>query len=152
MSMTLKTKEIQAKFDNLLFNESFDDKAELEAKMIMAQFLSEIEQILNDRQIKRKDLAKMIGTSASFITQLYRGNKIINLTTIAKIKLALKLTCDIKIRTQADNLDSFDKLIGDYLKQLIKQNDDRYSCIYGVSENNHYNGKFTLTSKQSLAS
>lgn len=97
MNTNLKIKEIKNQFDNLLFNQSFDEKAELEAKIIMAQFLSEIEPILNNRKIKRKDLAEMIGTSASFITQLYRGNKTISLATIAKIKMALQLSVDIKI-------------------------------------------------------
>lgn len=39
----------------------------------------------------------MIGSSASFITQLFRGTKIINLETIAKIMIALDLQCKVKI-------------------------------------------------------
>jgi len=38
----------------------------------------------------------MIGTSASYITQLFRGNKIINLETIAKFQKIFDIKFEIK--------------------------------------------------------
>lgn len=67
-----------------------------EKKMIMYRFLSEVERITEKKNISRKDLANLIGTSASYITQLFRGNKIINLETIAKIQKALDFKFEIK--------------------------------------------------------
>jgi ribosome-binding protein aMBF1 (putative translation factor) len=64
----------------------------------MARFLHVIETVMEERGIKKKDLAKMINTSPSFITQLFRGTKIINLETLAKIKLALEIDFEIKIK------------------------------------------------------
>ena len=45
--------------------------------------------------MSKKDLATAIGTSASYITQLFRGNKMINLEMLAKIQQALEIDYDI---------------------------------------------------------
>ena len=63
----------------------------------MTSFLSEIEKVCEERGLLKKDLAGMIGTSPSYITQLFRGNKIINLETIAKIILALNIKFEVSV-------------------------------------------------------
>jgi transcriptional regulator with XRE-family HTH domain len=68
----------------------------MKKKMIMYRFLSEVERITEEKNLSRKDLAKLIGTSASYITQLFRGHKIVNLETIAKIQKALDFKFEIK--------------------------------------------------------
>jgi len=75
-----------------------DSKDELEhdSKMIMYRFLSEIERISEENGLNRKDLAALIGTSASFLTQLFRGNKLINLPTLAKFQKVFDFTFEIK--------------------------------------------------------
>ena len=50
----------------------------------------------------RKELAQKIGTSASFLTQLYRGSKLLNLTTIAKLEKALGITFTIKAEIETE--------------------------------------------------
>lgn len=135
MYMNLKNNEIRELFNHYLVPKDAEEIAQLEAKMIMAQFLSEIETVLETRRIRKRELASMIGTSASFITQLFRGNKIINLVTIAKIKIALNLNCEIKVKPKVmDDLEAFDKHIGSYLSELIQENNQRYSCLYKVSD------------------
>ena len=97
-----KKDEIQKAFKDLL-TPTGEDLIELETKLLMATFLSEIEKICEERGLLKKDLAKMIGTSASYITQLFRGHKIINLETIAKIMLALDIRFDVKIKKKSDS-------------------------------------------------
>jgi ribosome-binding protein aMBF1 (putative translation factor) len=78
------------------FNDNkFDVKSE--ARLIMYRFLSEVERVCENENINRKQLAQKIGTSASFITQLYQGSKTINLETIAKLQKALNIVFDIKV-------------------------------------------------------
>jgi transcriptional regulator with XRE-family HTH domain len=72
------------------------DELEHESKMIMYRFLSEIERISEENGLNRKDLATLIGTSASFLTQLFRGNKLINLPTLAKFQKVFDFTFEIK--------------------------------------------------------
>lgn len=87
--MTLKSvneHNIKDSFANI-FN-SVDDYKHLE-QMLSFRLLSEVEKITDERNILRKDLASMIGVSASYITQLYRGNKVVNLEILAKLEEAL---------------------------------------------------------------
>ena len=80
---------------NLLNNRTPERQIELDAFMLMAKFLSDVEIICKERGILKKDLAKQIGTSASYLTQLYRGDKLINLSMIAKISYALNMKTEI---------------------------------------------------------
>ena len=77
---------------------SVDAKEDLEhnARMIMYRFLSEVERISEEKKLNRKQLAALIGTSASYITQLFRGNKLVNMETIAKFQLLFDVTFEIK--------------------------------------------------------
>ena len=87
---------LKGAFDEILEPTEPDDKAELEAKMLMAQFLSLIQEEVDRRQLQRKELAEMIGTSASYLTQLFRGHKLMNLKTAAKLQMALDLKFEIR--------------------------------------------------------
>lgn len=82
---------VRKSFSGLFDSIDNSDKLEVETRLLMYRFLSEIEIITASRGITRKKLASMIGTSASYLTQLYKGDKIINLRTIAKIERALDL-------------------------------------------------------------
>ena len=98
MNTSLKhKKEIQQAFREILTPASKEEKLELETLMLMAGFLSEIEKVCEERGLLKKDLARMIGTSPSYITQLFRGHKIINLETIAKIILVLDTRFEVSL-------------------------------------------------------
>jgi len=91
-----------AKNDKILnaFNEIFDnlseqDKLENEAKLIMFRFLDIVERKRKKKNWSRKELAKKLGTSASYITQLMRGDKLINMLTLAKMQRVLNIKFDI---------------------------------------------------------
>jgi transcriptional regulator with XRE-family HTH domain len=94
---------IAPEFESLFTSKSKEDELEHEAKMIMFRFLSEFEKLNCDKPIKKKDLAKAINTSASYITQLYRGDKLANLLTLAKIQEAYNLTFVIKAKLNSEN-------------------------------------------------
>jgi transcriptional regulator with XRE-family HTH domain len=93
---------INAEFEGLFTEKSKEEELEHEAKMIMFRFLNELEKMNSDNPIKKKDLAKAINTSASFITQLYRGDKLINLYTLAKIQDAYNITFEIKAKLNTE--------------------------------------------------
>ena len=90
--------EIETAFKTILSFDNEQDQLELEAKIIMAKFLEKIQEIAAQKGLKKKDLAQKIGTSASYITQLYRGHKLLNLMTLAKFQSALDIEFDIAIK------------------------------------------------------
>lgn len=98
--------DIAPEFADLFSFKSKEEELEHEAKMIMFRFLSELEKINFEKPIKKKDLAKKIGTSASFITQLYQGNKLANLLTFAKFQEAYNISFEIKAKSNSTNYKS----------------------------------------------
>ena len=89
------SEEIQKAFKDLLEYKTPEEELDHKAKMIMFRILSEVEKLAESRNMTHKDLAREIGTSASYITQLYRGNKLLNLSTIAKFEKAFGVTFNI---------------------------------------------------------
>jgi len=89
-----------------------DEKEELdhEAQMIMFRFLSEIEEYqATGKNLKKNELASKLGVSASYITQLFKGDKLLNFTMLAKIQKAFHITFEIKARKN-ESLYSVDSL------------------------------------------
>src|SRR5258708_27262760 len=86
-----KVEEIKNKFKFLLIEKNEEEGIEHDAYMLMAGYLSEIERVQENKKINRKDLAIKINTSASYLTQVFRGNKPMNFYTLAKIQRALKI-------------------------------------------------------------
>ena len=67
-----------------------------EENILTGGFVSEIQQNLEERKINRKDLAIQIGTSPSYLTQVFRGDKPLNFKTLAKIQKALNIRFEIQ--------------------------------------------------------
>lgn len=127
MSTSLKNKkDIQHAFRKTLAPATEQEKLEIETLMLTARFLSEIEKVCKQRGLLKKDLAKMIGTSASYITQLFRGHKIINLETIAKIMIALDIQFDVEIKKETGICFHNDQDYYDDSKRFRLQNDKGY--------------------------
>src|SRR5450759_4016080 len=89
MTMSLRSRGMAEKsFEDLSNSISEPDKIMIETRLLMYRFLSEIDKITSERGINRKELAKLAGTSASYITQLYQGKKIINLQMLSLIHIS----------------------------------------------------------------
>mgnify|MGYP005848743837 FL=1 len=88
------TKEIKNEFQKL-FEKTPEEQIEHRAHMFSLIFLSEAQKAMDRRGWTRKRLAEEIGTSASYLTQLYRGDRLLNFKTLAKIEQALDLEYQI---------------------------------------------------------
>lgn len=99
MTMTTNKKQEMKSFWNNVFNPKGEALIDTNAYGLMAQYLKQIEEVLDEKQMTQKDLAQEIGTSASYISQFFNLNKLINLKTLAKIELAL----DIKFKLIPQN-------------------------------------------------
>ena len=98
-SMNIET--LRKEFQSRLTDSSETDGIHHDAFMLMAGYLSEIERIQEERQINRKELAKLINTSPSYLTQVFRGSKPLNFETIAKIQRVLNIRFDLFAVEQA---------------------------------------------------
>ncbi len=96
MNTKSKTTAASKTLESLFKFESKEQKTQHNAQIISYKILSEIEEILEQRNLKKKDLAEKIGISKSFITQLFRGTKTVNTNLMAKFEEALDIIFDIK--------------------------------------------------------
>jgi ribosome-binding protein aMBF1 (putative translation factor) len=97
-----KTESIIESFNALFESLSEKEKLDNEAKIIMFRFLEIVERKREEMGWTRKQLAEKIGTSASYITQLYRGDKLANLPFIAKVQMKLCIQFEISERESYD--------------------------------------------------
>lgn len=88
-------------FDSLFDNNEVD--YDIEAKVLASKVLSEISIITDKKDLNRKSVAELIGTSASYLTQLYRGTKLLNFITLAKLKDKLDLDFEIRVKEKEYN-------------------------------------------------
>jgi ribosome-binding protein aMBF1 (putative translation factor) len=99
--------EIKSKFDELLAFKSVEEEIDHSAQMLAFAFLSEIDAEMEKHDISKKKLAELIGTSPSFITQLFMGDRKPNWIILAKMQKALGITFTvIKDNTLAERLTS----------------------------------------------
>lgn len=89
--------KLKNKFSEILQFENKDDKAEHDSKILMFKFLSIIEQEMEVKGMSKKDLAEQLGTSPSYVTQLFRGTKTINLYKLAELQNLFNFEFDISI-------------------------------------------------------
>lgn len=99
-SKTNKDLKNMLKFDNEF------DEIEHESKMLMFKFLSHIELEMDKQNMSKKDLAEKLGTSASYITQLFRGTKTINLLTIAKLQKLFDIEFKISMTKDLESINT----------------------------------------------
>jgi plasmid maintenance system antidote protein VapI len=75
-------------FEHLFEFNNEEDAANHRAKIIMMKFLHEMGKSLGKQTLKKKELATILCVSPSYVTQLYNGDKLINLEMIARIEKA----------------------------------------------------------------
>lgn len=137
-SLENKYQEIDNAFDDLF--KELENNFEVDAKVIASRFLNEVKDIAEIRKINRKKLAEMIGTSPSYLTQLYRGTKLMNLITLAKLKKALDLEVEIKITNNVYNFDVSDnKFDNFYTTHKCFYNDVTWGVIKNFNNENTSN-------------
>jgi len=133
--------EISPEFESLFSFKTKEEELEHEAKMIMFRFFSELENFAGQHPIKKKELAKAIQTSASYITQLYQGDKLVNLPTLAKIQDAYNLTFEIKAKRNSENYNVFVKEMYSKMNPQEQRIDEKNYKLF-ISKKPDYNNNY----------
>lgn len=90
MSTNLRTpEEIKAAFGGLFTNRTEEQHRQDAAQLLSFRFLSEVERLMTERDLTKRQLASSVGTSASYITQLFRGDRLVNIDMLARFEQVL---------------------------------------------------------------
>jgi ribosome-binding protein aMBF1 (putative translation factor) len=95
--MNMNSKEIQNRIQKRIAAKSDEELIKEDEDVLMANYLSEIQRLQKKMGFTRKDLAAKINTSASYLTQVFRGDKPLNFYTLAKIQRALAIRFHVSI-------------------------------------------------------
>jgi transcriptional regulator with XRE-family HTH domain len=99
-----ETKEyIQDSFDQVFSNQNKEDKIGQLTTLLSVRFASEIDEVMDTRNIRKNAIAKEIETSPSYITQLLRGNRVFSLNILAKIAVALDIDFQISLKNKFES-------------------------------------------------
>lgn len=93
--MTKKKNNIINQLNETLNELTVEERLELDASLLAMGFLGLIDEVMEERNISKKDLAKGVGTSPAYITQLFRGNRKPNWSFLAKVQQELDIKFDI---------------------------------------------------------
>ncbi len=100
------TEKIRSDFQKL-FEKSPKEQVEHRAQMLSFIILSEVQKAIDRKGWTRKQLADEIGTSASYLTQLFRGDRLLNFKTVAKIEGALDIRFEFNAIESSESSKSY---------------------------------------------
>jgi len=93
---------INSEFEDLFTHSTSEKELEHETRMLSFRFLSEFDRLYGNKRGLRSYLAKETDNSKSYFTQLYNGDKIINLSLVAKLQKLFKVKFKIKAIPEND--------------------------------------------------
>jgi len=76
--------------------ENEEEKIQFEAEMIHLDLIEEISKLMESKGMKRADLAKALGTTKGYVTQLFSGDRLLNMKTLAKLQTIF----DVKVKIE----------------------------------------------------
>lgn len=115
---TKALRDLQERFQKLGKFKSDEDELKHDAQMLMYRFLNETQRHQDIQGVNRKSLAQKVKTSASYLTQLFRGDKALNFLTLAKFQKSLNITFKIEAISNTSVVDIEDE--GLWLKSIEK--------------------------------
>ena len=74
------------KIEELLKFENEEDRIDVKASFIQLDILSEVKKVMKEKNISRTELAEKLKKSKSFVSQLFSGDKALNLKMIAQFQ------------------------------------------------------------------
>jgi ribosome-binding protein aMBF1 (putative translation factor) len=97
--MSSENEKMMNELESLLVFNSEEEKVELETALLHLKFIKVIEEAMKEESISKAEIASKLSTSKSYITQLFSGDKMLNMKMLAKLQRAL----DINFKINAEH-------------------------------------------------
>ncbi|MDD3050579.1 MAG: helix-turn-helix transcriptional regulator [Candidatus Cloacimonetes bacterium] len=98
-------KSTQELFKEAISFRDDEDRLSFEAEMIHLDLMYKIQCLMDTSKINKTELAKLLGVSKGYLTQLFTGDKLLNLKTIAKLQRIF----DVKLNLTLEHKESSEK-------------------------------------------
>ena len=125
--MSLNRKKIQEDFKNLLKFKNEDDKSQFEAEMLHLAIMNKIRILMNEKKMNKAQLAKELSISKGYITQLFTGDKLLNLKTLVKIQRIFKVNINMEFEYRNNPLEEFANTDISYMKSKYFNDTHQYN-------------------------
>jgi hypothetical protein len=86
MNSIKNKKELEEKLKSVVRFKNDNDKLVFETEILHLNIINEILVLMEKNNFNKADIAKLLNTSKSYITQLFSGDKLINLKMLAKLQ------------------------------------------------------------------
>jgi len=83
------------KLNKMLEFKSEKEISRLEEELLNLKFITAIEEIMELKDVNKTELAGVLDSSKSYVSQLFSGNKMINIKTLSKIQKGLNVSFKI---------------------------------------------------------
>ena len=103
MNTVNNKEELLKKLSSSLELKTPEDKLQFEAEKLNLDIMHVITGVMEKNKWTKADLAKRLNTSKSYITQLFNGDKLINIKTLAKIQQETGLKFRFELRDDLKN-------------------------------------------------
>jgi len=94
-------------------------KVRLNALVLQDRFISEVDVLMEQHNLNKKELAKKLGVSSSFITQVFKGKKFMNFSNLAKLQEVFNIEFKIQTVSRVEIERDTKLYCGDYFKYLL---------------------------------
>ena len=137
MNTKLKNLKVNPEFEDLFAFKNKDEERKHNAQMISYRVLSEVNRTCEERNINKKQLATMVGASASYITQLFRGTKQVNMDVMGRFEEALDICFVIHAMPDMESNTDFVFNLVDKLGVRSCKHKQRYWTSFELADNYH---------------
>jgi transcriptional regulator with XRE-family HTH domain len=93
--MSSENEKMMNELESLLTFNNEEEKLELEATLLHLKFIKIIEAIMKQEGLSKADIASKLSTSKSYITQLFTGDKLLNIKMMARIQQVLDINFEV---------------------------------------------------------
>ena len=94
-------------------------KVKLNALVLQDRFISEVDVLMEQYNLNKKELAIKLGVSSSFITQVFKGKKFMNFSILAKLQEVFNIEFKIQAVSKAEIERDTKLYCSDYFKYSL---------------------------------
>ena len=102
-------KKIQNNLISFIEFKNDEDKLDFETSVISLDLTDKIEELMKEYKMTKAQLARELKTSKSYITQLFNGDKLINLKLLARIQRIFKVKFYVGTNPSTHNSQQYKK-------------------------------------------